>query len=688
MAEVIQKNDIINEFNDSFLRYSMSVITDRALPDSKDGLKPVHRRIAYDMVNLLNLKSSGKFVKSARIVGDVIGKLHPHGDTSVYDAACRLTLDYVMRYPLIKGQGSFGSTDGDGAAAMRYTEMKPTELLELMVGDIKKNVVDMVPNFANDEVEPTVLPALFPNILCNPNSGIAVAMSCNFAPHNLTEVCNGIIAYIKNNNITIDELMNYIPGPDFPLGGTIINKRDIKEAYETGKSGNTLRIRGDYEVKDNIIHFTSIPFGVTRAKIREQINNNIEQLDKYIVDFNDNTNKNGIKIDFEINNLDNLNEALRIIFKVTSLETTFPINNVCLVDGQAKRLSLKELIIEYVKHQIEIIIKTALYDKDKAEKRAHILKGIIIALAQIDDVINLIRESNNKNEAREALISFLKIDDIQANAILDMKLSKLTKLDENDLKKELEEKLKIIEECNKIINNEDYRNELLISKIKNMRDKYGDARRTKLDDIIIEKNKTLKEEIPDTPVKINIKTGSLDISFVKKDKNGMNLNTKMNSTIVFFTNLGMAYKLPVTKIKDKIQNLKELIKLKPGEKILNIMDINNTGIVYQTTKYGMIKKTNASDFNSSRAVQSIKLKDNDEVIDVSIGENFKYICQSTKDLYEIMFNIEDISITGRTGVGVRGIKLHENDYVKAACFSNKIKQEVSGKRGQVGKKVK
>ena len=471
MENRIIKQNIEEEFKNSFLSYAMSVITDRALPDARDGLKPVHRRIIYDMTQLLKLKSDGKYVKSARIVGDVIGKLHPHGDTSVYDAACRLSLDYIMRYPLIDGQGSFGSTDGDGAAAMRYTEMRPSKIMELITEDVKKNTVDMTPTFDEEDLEPKVLPGLFPNLLCNPTNGIAVSESCNFVPHNLTEVCDGIIAYILNNNISLEEIMKYIKGPDFPLGGTIINEKDIYEAYKNGKTSNTLRIRGDYIIEDKKIIFTSIPFGSNRSKIKEQINKSVNLLEGLVIDFNDESNRDGISIIFELESEEKAEDALKVIFKETDLEKTCPINNICLVNGVPKQLSLLQLIQEYVNHQNSVLIRAAEFDKEKAEKRVHILDGLLIALKDIDKVIELIRASKDKKEARSTLMQYLSIDEIQANSILDMKLSRLTKLDEEDLKKELEEKMIIIEECKKTIEDSDYRNQKLISKIEKMRDK-------------------------------------------------------------------------------------------------------------------------------------------------------------------------------------------------------------------------
>ena len=688
MENRIIKQNIEEEFKNSFLSYAMSVITDRALPDVRDGLKPVHRRIIYDMTQLLKLKSDGKYVKSARIVGDVIGKLHPHGDTSVYDAACRLSLDYIMRYPIIDGQGSFGSTDGDGAAAMRYTEMRPSKIMELITEDVKKNTVDMAPTFDEEDLEPKVLPGLFPNLLCNPTNGIAVSESCNFVPHNLTEICNGIIAYILNNNISLEEIMQYIKGPDFPLGGTIINKKDIYEAYKNGKTSNTLRIRGDYIIEDKKIIFTSIPFGANRSKIKEQINKSVNLLEGLVIDFNDESNRDGISIIFELESEEKAEDALKVIFKETDLEKTCPINNICLVNGVPKQLSLLQLIQEYVNHQNSVLIRAAEFDKEKAEKRVHILEGLLIALKDIDKVIELIRASKDKREARSTLMQYLSIDEIQANSILDMKLSRLTKLDEEDLKKELEEKMLIIEECKKTIEDNDYRNKKLISKIEKMRDKYGDARRTKLENITVEKEKKAKKEIPSTPVKISYTNGNLKI--VKRaNKNDIIIESSLDSNLAVFTNKGMCYKLPVIKINSSMQSIKSLIKMEAKEEVLFIIDFKAKGTLLFVTKQGMVKKTNIEDYNTNRSGKSIKLKDNDLVATISLLDSNKkqYLQLETKE-YLLTFSISDISPTGKLGLGVRGIKLHENDEVISSKLIVNVDDKNLGKRNQVGKKKK
>lgn len=687
MSNVIV-NDIKKEFNDDFLRYSMAVITDRALPDVKDGLKPVHRRIIYGMVDGLKLKSNKATVKSARIVGDIMGKLHPHGDSSIYDAACRLTLDYTMRYPLIIGQGSFGSTDGDGAAAMRYTEMKPSKLMELIMDGTKKNAVDMKPNFAEDLEEPVVLPALFPNLLCNPTSGIAVGMACNFAPHNLTEVCDGIIAYIDNNDITVEELMNYIKGPDFPLGGVITNTRDLLNAYETGRSKNTLRIRSDYKLEENKLVFTSIPFGTERSKIREQLGKCVGQLDGLVKDYNDESNKNGIRITFDLEKEEYLDDVLRILFKETNLETTFSINQTCLVDGSPKELSLKEIISYYVEHQMDVIKRTTKFDLDKIQEKKHTLEGLVIALEDIDNVIALIKSSMNKGEAREKLINKYSLTELQANAVLGMTLSRLTNLEIEDIKKQLEEILKLVKRYKEILASEEVQKQVLINKIKDMKNNFGDKRRTKLDDIVIPKAVRKKVEVPSTPVKVTLSANDT-IKLTKGiSKIGKTVSTKLNSSLVVFVDDGTAYKIAVAKITETAQNLKVLLDIAPTNKILDICSIEEDNIVNITTSFGMIKKAKTSEYSSSRNVMMLKLKEGDKIINVKVGD-FKYLYQRTSDDYVLTFDIGSIPTTGRMGIGLKGIKLHDSANVIEAVFSDELgKDNIEGKRVSIGKKLK
>ena len=677
MMNNIINTDFSKEIEEGFLRYSMSVITDRALPDVRDGLKPVHRRIIFDMLNLLKLKYNKPYVKSAKIVGDVMGQLHPHGDSSIYDAACRLSLDFIMRYPLIDGHGNFGSIDGDSAAAQRYTEMRPKEILNLMNNGINEKAVNMKPNFSEEILEPEVLPSLFPNLLANGTTGIAVGMACSFLPHNLTEICDALIAYIKKEGqITIKELNEYIKGPDFPMGGTIINKKDILPAYKTGKTNVSLKIQGDYTVKNDKIIFTTIPYGVTKDKIKEQVNKNINDFENLFSNFEDNSDKNGISIEFTMLDKEQLEECLYIIFKKTSLQNSVSINNVCLVNGLPKQLNLYEIIEEYVKFNNEILININTSKKEQFLSKINILNGLLKALSSIDLVIELIRNSTNRKDAKEKLISTLEINEEQANAILDMRLSKLTKLDEMDLKKELEDNKNKLSESIKIIEEEAYRNSVLKNMIIDMRDKYSDERRTKIADIEVKKVVTKKENKD-----IIIAIDGINIKTVKTvNAKGRIYKTKSNSKIIAFCDDGMAYRCSAEEIKSTNTNIKNITKAKGN--ILAISVADSEDLVYHTTKNGMIKISKVSDFNSTRngSVGAIKLSDDDKVVAIDVG-NFISCYQEINNGIKGIFDITDLKAQGKATKGVKGLKLKDNESIIKAYFSN---EEANCKRNSRG----
>ena len=677
MNNIIQ-TDFSKEIEEGFLRYSMSVITDRALPDVRDGLKPVHRRIIYDMLNLLKLKYNKPYVKSAKIVGDVMGQLHPHGDSSIYDAACRLSLDFIMRYPLIDGHGNFGSIDGDSAAAQRYTEMRPKEILNLMNNGINENAVEMKPNFSEEILEPEVLPSLFPNLLVNGTTGIAVGMACSFLPHNLTEVCNALIAYIEENGkITVEELNDYIKGPDFPMGGTIINKKDIMPAYRTGKTNVSLKVQGDYVVKEDKIIFKTIPYGITKDKIKEQVNKNIEDFENLFSNFEDNSDKNGISIEFTMLDKEQLDECLYTIFKKTSLQNSVSINNVCLVNGLPKQLGLYEIINEYVKFNNEVLININKNRKEKYLHKINILNGLLKALSLIDLVIELIRDSGNRKEAKEKLIRQLDLNEQQADAVLDMKLSKLTKLDEIDLKKELEENRNKLSESIKIIEEEVYRNSVLKNMIIDMRDKYGDERRTKIADIEVKKVVTKKENKD-----IIIAIDGINIKTVKTvNAKGRIYKTKSNSKIIAFCDDGMAYRCSAEEIKSTNTNIKNITKAKGN--ILAISVADSEDLVYHTTKNGMIKISKVSDFNSTRngSVSAIKLSDDDKVVAIDVG-NFISCYQETNNGIKGILDITDLKAQGKATKGVKGLKLKDNESIIKAYFSNEESNCKRNSRGQ------
>lgn len=681
--------DILEESKQCFLDYAKEVLEDRAIPSAQDGLLRVHREILWTMNQILKMDNSSNYKKSASIVGSTLASSYFHGDASCYSAMCKLSLPFLMRYPLVDGKGSLGTQESnDMQAASRYTNARPSKIADLMFLDYQKNIVDVKPTYNNEYYEPIVLPSLFPNAICNGRQAIGVSMAHNSMPHNLIEVCNAIIAYIKNNKITVEELMTYIKGPDFPLGGTVINEKDIKTAFESGKSSISLKIRGDYFIEDDKIIFTSIPYRTVRSHIREQINKNVEEIGKYFSDFNDESSVGENRLVFTMIDKNLQEEALACLFKNTDLQTSCSYNMNFIVNGSPKLCSMIDLIQEYVNHQNSVLIRAAEFDKEKAEKRVHILEGLLIALKDIDKVIELIRASKDKKEARSVLMQYLNIDEIQANSILDMKLSRLTKLDEEDLKKELEEKMLIIEECKKTIEDNDYRNQKLISKIEKMRDKYGDARRTKLENITIVKEKKAKKEIPSTPVKISYNNGSLKI--VKRaNKNDVIIESSLDSNLAIFTNKGMCYKLPVTKINSSMQSIKSLIKMEPKEEVLFVIDFKTKGTLLFVTKQGMVKKTNIEEYNTTRSGKSIKLKDNDLVATISLLDNNKkeYLQLETKE-YLLTFSISDISPTGKIGLGVKGIKLHENDEVVSSELIAKVDSKNLSKRNQVGRKKK
>ena len=682
--------DILEESKQCFLDYAKEVLEDRAIPSAQDGLLRVHREILWTMNQILKMDNSSNYKKSASIVGSTLASSYFHGDASCYSAMCKLSLPFLMRYPLVDGKGSLGTQESnDMQAASRYTNARPSKIADLMFLDYQKNIVDVKPTYNNEYYEPIVLPSLFPNAICNGRQAIGVSMAHNSMPHNLVEVCNAIIAYIKNNKITIEELMTYIKGPDFPLGGTVINEKDIKTAFESGKSSISLKIRGDYFIEGDKIIFTSIPYRTVRGHIREQINKNVEEIGKYFSDFNDESSIGENRLVFTMIDKNLQEEALACLFKNTDLQTSCSYNMNFIVNGSPKLCSMIDLIQEYVNHQNSILIRAAKFDKEKAEKRVHILEGLLIALKDIDKVIELIRASKDKKEARSVLMKYLNIDEIQANSILDMKLSRLTKLDEEDLKKELEEKMLIIEECKKTIEDNDYRNQKLISKIEKMRDKYGDARRTKLENITIVKEKKTKKEIPSTPVKISYNNDSLKI--VKRaNKNDVIIESSLDSNLAIFTNKGMCYKLPVTKINSSMQSIKSLIKMEPKEEVLFVIDFKTKGTLLFVTKQGMVKKTNIEEYNTTRSGKSIKLKDNDLVATISLLDNNnkkQYLQLETKE-YLLTFSISDISPTGKIGLGVKGIKLHKNDEVVSSELIVKVDSKNLSKRNQVGRKKK
>lgn len=680
MNEKIINIDILDESHNCFLDYAKEVLEDRACPSAEDGLLRVHRELIWTMKEVLKMDKNSQYKKSASIVGTTLATSYFHGDSSCYGAMCKLSLPFLMRYPLVDGKGSLGTQESnDMQAASRYTNARPSIYSDLMMIDYKKNAVEVKPTYNNEYMEPVVLPALFPNAICNGRQAIGVSMAHNSMPHNLTEVCNALISYIDNNGkMTVEDIMKYIKGPDFPLGGTIINAKDIKKAYETGKSTTSLKIRADYEIKDRNIIFTSIPYRTVRSSIREQINKNIDEISEYIEDFNDESNTGNNRLVFTVLKNVNMEDALEILFKNTDLQTTCSFNMNYIINGSPKLCSMLDLLKAYIEHQNDVLIRTNSFDKEKNEKRLHILNGLLIALSSIDEVIETIKKSLDKNDARLKLINKFSIDEIQANAILDMKLSRLTKLDEMDLKKEIDEKIKSIEEETRIIEEEVYRNSVLKNMIIDMRDKYGDERRTKIANIEVKKVVTKKENKD-----IIIAIDGINIKTVKTiNAKGRIYKTKSNSKIIAFCDDGMAYRCSAEEIKSTNTNIKNITKAKGN--ILAISVADSEDLVYHTTKNGMIKISKVSDFNSTRngSVGAIKLSDDDKVVAIDVG-NFISCYQETNNGIKGILDITDLKTQGKATKGVKGLKLKDDESIIKAYFSN---EEFNCKRNSRGQK--
>lgn len=682
MSEKIINVDILDESHNCFLDYAKEVLEDRACPSAEDGLLRVHRELIWTMKEVLKMDKNSQYKKSASIVGTTLATSYFHGDSSCYGAMCKLSLPFLMRYPLIDGKGSLGTQESnDMQAASRYTNARPSIYSDLMMINYKKNAVEVKPTYNNEYMEPVVLPALFPNAICNGRQAIGVSMAHNSMPHNLTEVCNALISYIDNNGkMTVEEIMKYIKGPDFPLGGTIINAKDIKKAYKTGKSTTSLKIRADYKIKDRNIIFTSIPYRTVRSSIREQINKNIDEISEYIEDFNDESNTGNNRLVFTVLKNVNIEDAVEILFKNTDLQTTCSFNMNYIINGSPKLCSMLDLLKAYIEHQNDVLIRTNSFDKEKNEKRLHILNGLLIALSSIDAVIEIIKKSLDKKDARSKLINKFSIDEIQANAILDMKLSRLTKLDEMDLKKEIDEKIKSIEEETRIIEEEAYRNSVLKNMIIDMRDKYGDERRTKIADIEVKKVVTKKENKD-----IIIAIDGINIKTVKTvNAKGRIYKTKSNSKIIAFCDDGMAYRCSAEEIKSTNTNIKNITKAKGN--ILAISVADSDDLVYHTTKNGMIKISKVSDFNSTRngSVSAIKLSDDDKIVAIDVG-NFISCYQEINNDIKGILDITDLKAQGRATKGVKGLKLKDNESIIKAYFSN---EEANCKRNSRGHKEK
>ena len=693
----IEQNNIVDEVQSSFLEYSMSVIVARALPDLRDGLKPVHRRILYSMYNS-GYTPDKQYRKCARIVGDVMGKYHPHGDSSIYEAMVRMAQDFSYRYMLVDGHGNFGNMDGDGAAAKRYTESKLAKISLELIRDIGKDTVNFVPNFDETEKEPEVLPSRFPNILVNGTMGIAVGMATNIPPHNLGEVIDGCVAYINNKDITVSEMMEYIKGPDFPTGATILGNSGIKKAYETGRGSITIRAKAEIEesnTKSKII-ITEIPYGVNTSDLKQKIAELVrDKVIEGIADYHEETNlENGLKIVVTLKKEANANVVLNNLYKHTSLQSTFGIIFLMLDQGQPKTLNLKEIISKYIDYQKEIIIRRTKFELDKAEKRVHILEGLKIALDNIDAVIKIIKESESDEVAKTKLKERFNLDEVQSDAILEMKLRRLTGLERNKIESELEDLLKAIANYKAILASEEKVLEIIKNELLEIKQRFADERRTKIDMTAID---YIEDEslIPVEDVVITITNkGYIKrmTSETYKTQNRGGVGVKGMSTneedfveniismtthdyIMFFTNKGKVYRIKGYEIPSFNRQSKGIpvINLLPIEKdeivkaMLKVGNNEHNGNIVFCTQNGLVKRTDIKEFENIRSNGkiAITLKDEDELLSVqkTNGDNEILIASSNGRM--IRFNENEIRIMGRSAAGVRGIDV--GDGIAVGC---------------------
>ncbi|QIB27854.1 DNA gyrase subunit A [Caloranaerobacter azorensis] len=712
--------DIKDEMKKSYLDYAMSVIVSRALPDVRDGLKPVHRRILHVM-NELNLTPDKPFRKSARIVGDVLGKYHPHGDSAVYDAMVRMAQDFSTRYLLVDGHGNFGSIDGDGAAAMRYTEARMSKIATEMLRDINKDTVDFRPNFDETLKEPKVLPSRFPNLLVNGSSGIAVGMATSIPPHNLGEVIDGIIMMIDNPDVDVDELMEVIKGPDFPTGAIIMGREGIKAAYRTGRGKVIVRAKTYIEQlnksKTRII-VTELPYQVNKAKLIEKIASLVrDKKIEGISGLRDESDRNGMRIVIELKRDANPNVVLNNLYKHTQLQDTFSIIMLALVDDQPKVLNLREVIRHYLNHQKEVITRRTQYDLNKAEDRAHILEGLRIALDHIDEVINLIRNSKTVNEARDGLMNKFGLTEKQAQAILDMRLQKLTGLERNKIEEEYEELIKLINKYREILADDRLIYKIIKDELLEIKEKYNDDRRTEIrasiDEISIED--MIKEEkvvitlthfgyikrLPEDTYKAQRRGGKGITGLTTREEDFVEdiFVTSTHDNILFFTNKGKVYKLRAFEIPEAKRQAKgtaiiNLLNLDVNEKItavIPIKEFNPEDYLVFATKKGLIKKTGLNEFDNIRknGLIAINLREEDELIEVRRTNGEDELILVTAHGMSIRFSEKDVRNMGRSAMGVKAITLNEDDELVAMDLIKEdndllvITEKGYGKRTQI-----
>ena len=689
----IIKRDIDEEMRTAYIDYAMSVIVSRALPDVRDGLKPVHRRILYAM-HEDGITSDKPYRKCANTVGSVLGRYHPHGDASVYDAMVRMAQDFSMRYMLIDGHGNFGSIDGDGAAAMRYTEARMSKIAEQMLVDIEKNTVDFMPNYDDRLQEPTVLPSKIPTLLINGSSGIAVGMATNIPPHNLTEVINGIIKIIDEDNVTDEELLSIIKGPDFPTEGIIIGREGIKEAYLTGRGKITVRAEAEIEETSNNrqrIIVNSLPYQVNKAKLVENIASLVrEKRLEGISDLRDESDRiDRVRIVIELKRDANAQVVLNQLYKNTQMQDTFGIIMLALVNGEPKILTLRQCLDYYIDHRKTVILRRTQFDLDKALARAHILEGLKIALDNIDEVINIIR--NSYDDAKERLMKRFGLSDIQAQAILDMRLKTLSGLQREKIDEEYNELMKLIEYYREVLSSERLVFDIIKKELTEIKEKYGDERKTKIaaaegeidvEDLIKEEQSVITlthfgyiKRMPVDTYKSQKRGGKGITGIATREEDFVKqiFTASTHDIILFFSNKGKLYRLKGYEVPEAGRTAKgtaivNLLSLDPGEKISAVIPINNFSegkYLLMGTKNGLIKKTALTEYNSARktGLLAITLKDDDELIDVRLTDGEDNVVMVTKKGMSITFDEKDVRPVGRTAQGVIGIRLDEDDSV-------------------------
>lgn len=719
--------NIEDEMRGAYIDYSMSVIISRALPDVRDGLKPVHRRVLYGMLEL-GVNYNRPYKKSARIVGDVMGKYHPHGDASIYDTMVRMAQEWSMRYMLVDGQGNFGSVDGDPPAAMRYTEARLRRIAEELLSDINKNTVDFQPTYDDQNSEPTVLPAKVPNLLINGSSGIAVGMATNMAPHNLTEVVDGIIAYIDNRDITIAELMKFVLGPDFPTGGIIYGYQGIQEAFLTGRGKIVIRAKAEIVTnahgKDQIVA-TEIPYQVNKAQMIERtavlIN---EKKIEGISDMRDESDRDGFRVVYDLKKDAIPNIVLNNLFKYTQLQSSFGVNNVALVKGRPQTLNLKDLIVHFVDHRHEVVVRRTKFELDEAEKRAHILEGYLIALDHLDEVISLIRNSKDPEEAKTGLIERFSLSEIQSKAILEMRLQRLTGLERDKILQEYQEVKALIDRLNEILASEPVRMGIIKDELLEMKERYGDARRTQI--VHSEDDITVEDMIPNEEMVITISNqgyikrtslseyrtqgrggiGSKAVSTKEDDFTEHLFVAQAHNYLLIFTEKGQvywkkAYEIPEGAKTSKGRAIQNLLNIDAGDRVCAVLNvknledqeyINNTFVIL-CTEQGTIKKTSLEAYSRPRAngITSITVHDGDRLLNAALTNGTNHIIIAKSEGKAVHFNESDVRPMGRTAAGVRGVTLEsdQDKVIGMVCISREdanllvVSEKGYGKRSDI-----